>query len=89
MQWIKGDKSEKVAFVIVNLALVAVWLHFLVHLITRWNVMAAGIRDEISLFILFFCLLWITLLRGEKNVISVLMAGGVFVVVCEIVKTLM
>lgn len=85
-QWIKGDKSEKVAFVVANLALLAVWLHFLVRLIARWNGMAANIRNDVGAFMVFFCLLWITLIRGKKNVFSVAMALMVFVIVCEIVR---
>lgn len=86
LQWIKGEKSEKVAFVVANLALLAVWLHFLVRLIGRWNGMAANLRNDVGAFMVFFCLLWITLIRGKKNVFSVAMALMVFVIVCEIVR---
>ncbi len=89
LQWIRGDKSEKVAFVVANLILLAVWLRFLVRVITRWNGTAANLHNDVGAFMVFFCFLWITLLRGKKNVFSVAMALMVFVIVCEIVKMFM
>jgi hypothetical protein len=86
LQWINGEKSEKVAFVVANLFLLAVWLHFLVRLIVRWNGLATNIRNDVGAFMVFFCFLWITLIRGKKNVVSVAMALMVFVIVCEILK---
>jgi hypothetical protein len=86
LQWIKGDKSEKVAFIVANLILLAIWLNFLVRLIVRWNGMAANLRNDIGAFMVFFSFLWITLIRGKKNVFSVAMALMVFVIVSEIVR---
>lgn len=86
MQSISGEKGEKVAFVVVNLVLLVVWLTFLVRLITRWSSMAANLRIDVGAFMVFFCFLWTTLIGGKRNVFSVLMALMVFVIVGEIVK---
>jgi hypothetical protein len=86
MPSIIGEKSEKVAFVGVNLVLLEVWLLFLVRLIARWSGMAANLRDNVGAFMVFFCFLWITLIRGKRNVISVLLLLMVFLIVGEIVK---
>ncbi|MEO7027774.1 MAG: hypothetical protein ABI147_00025 [Acidobacteriaceae bacterium] len=89
MQSITGDKSEKALFVICNLALVVVWLNFLIRLITRWNAMAINFRYEVALFMMFFSFWWLTLVREKRGFISLLMAGGVLVTVYEIVRTFM
>ena len=74
MEWIKADKGEKILFVIVNLALVAGCLRFLVCLVAGWSVMATNTRDNLGLFMVFFCFLWITLIQRGKNVFSLLAA---------------
>ncbi|MGD0520096.1 MAG: hypothetical protein ABSA48_02460 [Terracidiphilus sp.] len=89
MQSITCDKSEKALFVVCNLALAVVWLHFLIRLITRWNFMTTNIRIDVGLFMMFFSFLWLMLIRGKKGFISLLMAGGVFITVSEIVRTFM
>jgi len=86
MASITSEKGEKVAFVVANLVLLVVWLLFLVRLIARWSGMAANIRNDVAAFLVFFCFLWITLIRGKKNFFSVLMALMVLVIVGEIVK---
>ena len=87
MRSIMGDKSEKVVFVLLNLALAAVWVLFLIHLISRWNVLPANIRDGAGLFVMFFSFLWLALIRG-KRAIPILMAGAVLMTVFEIVRAL-
>jgi hypothetical protein len=89
MQSITGDKGEKALFVVCNLALGVVWLRLLFRLITRWDVMSPNIRDVVGLFMMFFSFLWLTLIREKRGYISVLMAGGVFVTVYEIVRKFM
>lgn len=86
---IAGGKGEKILFVVCNLALAAVWLRFLIRLISRWNVLPANIRDGTGLFMMFFSLLWITLIRGKRGAVSILIAGAVFMTVVEIVRTFM
>jgi hypothetical protein len=88
MPWTTGDRSEKVLFVACNLALAAVWLLFLIRLISRWNILAANIRDATGLFMMFFSFLWLTLIRGKRGFIPILMAGAVLVTVYEIVSVL-
>jgi hypothetical protein len=82
------DKSEKVAFVFFNLALAALWLRFLIHLISHWNVLATNIRDSAGLFMMFFSFLWVTLIHG-KRAAPILMAGAVLVTVYGIVRVFM
>lgn len=82
-------KSEKAVFVFCNVALAGVWLHFLIRLITRWNGITTNIRYDIGLFMMFFSLLWLMLIREKRNVFSILCLGAVFLTVCEIVKTFM
>ena len=75
MESTTGDKGEKALLIVCNLALGVVWLHLLIHLITRWNVMTTNPRDVIGLFMMFFSFLWLTLIREKRSFISVLMAG--------------
>ena len=89
MQPIVGNKSEKALFVVCNLALVIVWLRLLIRLIVRWSVMTPHIRGDVSLFMMFFGFWWLTLIREKRGFISLLMAGGVFVTVYEIVRMFM
>lgn len=89
MSSITSDKSEKVLFIVVNVVLAFVWLHFLIRLITRWNAMTPTIRGDVGVFMMFFSFLWLMLIHEKKGVISLLMAGGVFMTVFEIVRTFM
>jgi hypothetical protein len=89
MQLVTGDKGEKALFVVCNLALGVVWLRFLIRLIMRWDVMTGNIRDVVGLFMMFFSFLWLMLIREKRGFISLLMAGGVFVTVYEIVRRFM
>jgi|HubBroStandDraft_4_1064222.scaffolds.fasta_scaffold264285_1 hypothetical protein len=68
MQSITGDKGEKAAFVVCNLSLTFAWLRFLVRLITRWHVMPTNIRDAVALFMMFFSLLWLALVREKRAI---------------------
>ena len=79
------DKSEKVVFVFLNVALAVVWVRFLIYLITRWNFMGSNVRVPISSFMLFFSLWWLTSVRENRRAIPLLMAGAVFMSVCAIV----
>jgi len=88
MEWIKGDKSEKIMFIIVNLALAAGCLRFLAHLVSQWNLMAVNIRDCAGAFVAFFSLLWVSLVRGKKKVFSLLMALMVLLTINELVRTI-
>jgi hypothetical protein len=81
------DKSEKVVFVFLNVALAAVWVRFLIRLIARWSLMEPSFRVPVSLFLLFFSLWWISSIRENRRAIPFLMAGGVFMTVYEIVRT--
>lgn len=85
----KSTKIEKVVFIVCNLALAVVWLHFLVRLIMRWNGISTNIRYDVGLFMMFFSFLWLTLILEKRNGFSILMAGAVFVTVGEIVRTFM
>ena len=86
---ITDDNREKVVFVAFNLALAAIWLRFLIRMISRWDVLATNVRNGIGLFMILFSLLWIVLVREKRSPISILMAGGVFVAVGEIARTFM
>ena len=85
----QSTKIEKVVFIFCNLALAVVWLHFLVRLITRWTGIPTNIRYDVGLFMMFFSLLWLMLIREKRNGLSILMAGAVFVTVCQIVRIFM
>jgi hypothetical protein len=89
MPLITGDKSEKVVFVIVNIALAYVWLSFIMRLIARWNVMNPSIHGPVGLFMMFFSLWWLSSLIGGKRRFApapLLMAGGVLMTVYAIVR---
>jgi hypothetical protein len=83
------DKKEKAVVVFLNVVIAIVWVRFLVRLITRWNFMGPDVRDLVSLFMLFFSMWWLTAIREPRRYFSLLMAGGVFMTVYAIVKSLM
>ena len=89
MQSITGCKSDKTLFLICNLVLLVVWLKLVLHLVTRWSVTPSGFRSEVALFVMFFSFWWSTLIFEKRGVVSLLMAGGVFMTVAEIVRTFM
>jgi hypothetical protein len=78
--------SQKIVFVLANLLLAVTWLHFLVHLISRWDPMTTIMREDIGALMLFFSLLWITIIREKRNVLSLLCAGFAFTAAYEIVR---
>ena len=89
MKSIAAGKTERAMFVFCNLALAIVWLHFCIRLIRRWSDMPTAVRDDTGLFFMFFTFWWLTLIHEKRGFISLLMAGGVFMTVFEIVKTFM
>jgi len=89
MQSTTDKKGEKALFVAANVALAIVWMRFLFRLIARWKAMGPNNRVSIGLFMMFFSLLWLMLIREKRGFIAILMAGGVFMTVYEIVKSFM
>jgi hypothetical protein len=97
VQSFRGEKKREAAsfswempiFVICNMTVALTWLHFLVHLISRWNYLAINIRDDAGALLMFFSFLWLMLIREKRNTVSLLMAVAVFMTAYEIVRTLM
>jgi hypothetical protein len=83
---VKSNRGEKAAFVICNVTLALAWLHFLVHLITRWNYLATNIRYDSGAFLMFFSFLWLMLIREKRSALSLLMAVLVLMTAYEIVR---
>lgn len=81
-------KSANIPFVLVNLALSFIWLRFLVRLIEHWNLMKPDIRETVGAFMVFFCLLWLTIIREKKGYLSLAMACGILAAVYRIVWVL-
>ena len=87
-----GEKSEKAVYVGANVVLAIVWARFLFQLTTRWHAMDTNLRGPVGLFMMFFSLLWLSMLIGGKRRFApapLLMAGGVLLTVIEIVRKLM
>jgi hypothetical protein len=82
----RSHRGEKAAFIICNVTLALAWLHYLVHLIRRWNYLATNIRYDAGALLMFFSFLWLMLIREKRNVFSLLMAGAVFMAAYEIVR---
>jgi hypothetical protein len=82
--------QTKIVFVFANVVASLMWLLFLVRLIEQWNLMKPDIRDAASIFMVFFCLLWLTMIRDKKgDLSSLVMAFGILATVYRIVWVLM
>jgi hypothetical protein len=88
MPWATEDKSEKAVFVFLNICLATIWILFLIRLITHWNTTGPGIRNHACVFMAFFSFWWTTLIR-QKRAVPLLLAGGVFATVYDMVRPLM
>jgi hypothetical protein len=82
-------QSKRIVFVSANVISSLLWLSFLVRLIERWNAMKPGIRDAAGIFMVWFCLLWLTIIRDKKGYLSLVMACGILATVYRIVWILM
>ena len=76
-------------FVLVNVALSLLWIRFLVRLIEQWSLMKPDIRYATGIFMAFFCLLWLTLIRDKKGYLSLAVAFGILATVYRIVWILL
>ena len=82
-------QRKRIVFVFANVLTSLMWLCFLVRLIEQWNLMKPDIRDAASIFMVFFCLLWLTIIGDKKEYLSLLMAFGILATVYRIVWILM
>ena len=82
-------QPKTIAFVLVNVVASLMWLRFLVRLIGQWNLMKSDVRETVGSFLVFFCLLWLTIIRDKKEYISLAMACGILAAVYRIVWILM
>ena len=78
-------QSKTIVFVLANVVASRMWLRFLVRLIGQWNLMKSDIRDSVCSFLVFFCLLWLTMIRDKKGYLSLVMAFGILAAVYRIV----
>jgi predicted tellurium resistance membrane protein TerC len=78
-------QTNKIVFVLANVVLSLLWLRFLVRLIEQWNLMKPDIREGVGVFLAFFCLLWLTMIRDKNGYISLAMACGVLEAVINFV----
>ena len=82
-------QTTRTVFVVVNVALSLLWIRFLVRLIQQWSLMKPDIRYATGIFMVFFCLLWLILIRDKKGYLSLAMACGILATVYRIVWVLM
>ena len=82
-------QPKTIAFVLVNVVASLMWLRFLVRLIGQWNLMKSDVRETVGSFLVFFCLLWLTIIRDKKEYTSLVMACGILAAVYRIVWILM
>jgi hypothetical protein len=82
-------QTKRIVFVLANVVASLMWLCFLVRLIGQWNLMKPDIRDAAGIFMVFFCLLWLTIIRDKKGYLSLVMAFGILATVYRIVWILM
>lgn len=82
-------QTKGIVFVIANVVASLLWLRFLVRLIQQWSLMKPDIRYATGIFIVFFCLLWLTLIRDKKGYLSLAMAFGILATVYRIVWVLL
>jgi predicted tellurium resistance membrane protein TerC len=82
-------ETKRIVFVLANVVASLMWLRFLVRLIQQWNLMKPDIRDAAGIFMVFFCLLWLTIIRDKKGYLSLAMAFGILATVYRIVWILM
>ena len=82
-------QTKRIVFVLANVVASLMWLSFLVRLIERWNLMKPDIRDAAGIFMVFFCLLWLTIIHDKKAYLSLLMAFGILATVYRIVWILL
>jgi hypothetical protein len=83
-------RTKRTGFVFANVVASLMLLRFLVRLIEQWNLMKPDVRDAASIFMVFFCLLWLTIIRDKKENLSPLVpAFGILATVYRIVWVLM
>ena len=82
-------QTKRIVFALANVVIALLWLRFLVRLIEQWNLMKPDIRDAAGIFLVFFCLLWLTIIQDRKGYLSLVMAFGILATVYRIVWILM
>jgi hypothetical protein len=85
----RSVQTTRTVFVLTNLAVSLLWIRFLIRLIEQWSLMKPDIRYAAGIFMVFFCLLWVTLIRDKKGYLSIAMACGILATVYRIVWVLM
>jgi hypothetical protein len=78
-------QSKRIVFAIANVVISLIWLRFLVRLIEQWNSMKPDIRDAAGIFMVLFCLLWLTIIRDKKGDLSLGIACGILATVYRLV----
>ena len=81
-------QSKTIAF-LASVVASLMWLRFLVRLIGQWNLMKSDIRETVGLFLVLFCLLWLTIIRDKQGYLPLVMAFGILAAVYRIVWILM
>ena len=82
-------QTKGIVFVTANVVASLLWLRFLVRLIQQWSLTKPDIRYATGIFMVFFCLLWLTLIRDKKGYLSLAMAFGILATVYRIVWVLL
>jgi len=82
-------QAKRIVFALANVLILLLWLRFLVRLIEKWNLMKPDIRDAAGIFMVFFSLLWMTIIRDKKEYLSLGLAFGILATVYRIVWVLM
>ena len=85
----RSVQKTRTVLVLINAALSLLLIRFLVRLIEQWSLMKPDIRYATGIFMVLFCLLWLTLIRDKNGYLSLAMAFGILATVYRIVWVLM
>jgi hypothetical protein len=84
----RSVQTPRAVFFLANVVAALLWLRFVGRLVEQWNVMRPDSRESLVAFIVFFLLLWLTMIREKKGYLSLGMAFGILATVYRIVWTL-
>ena len=85
----RSVQTTRTVFVLTNLVVSLLWIRFLIRLIEQWSSMKPDIRYAAGIFMVFFGLLWVTLIRDKKGYLSIAMACGILATAYRIIWVLM
>jgi|HubBroStandDraft_2_1064218.scaffolds.fasta_scaffold10813_2 hypothetical protein len=80
--------SKRAVFVFTDVFVALFWLSFLARLFEKWNLTRPDMRECLGVFLVLFCILWLTTIRDTKEFHSRMVACGILAVVFRIAWTI-